>query len=485
MRFADSASLLFMQMKKNQNNPQADSAQERNTLGRYSDHWRKLLSRRRVSNELDPRPKGDTDQERQFDNRSPFERDYERVLFSSAFRRLAGKTQVRSFPDVDFIHTRLTHSIEVAAVARTLGLEVGRYLLSQGDIHKRNLDSICWICQAAGLGHDLGNPPYGHAGEYAIQYWASRMEKSRRIFPEHDVWKDIESYDGNAQAFRILCTHDTRAMESFSFTAASAGALVKYPRLAAQCLQSSGEKKYDVFSNADPVFKATWDVLGLSVAKTQRHPLSYLVEAADDICYRVVDFEDAAISGVIAPSRIVSIMRECLDKKDGNIENAPLTKLRSRIIRKLILDFVQCFKVHYCEIMEGTIDADGDLCKYLPANSTAKKYFGKVDEVYVELYTERNKVIRECGAYSQIPALLNRGYEFVREAFQKNSNGENLLPEFKRLSHFSQEFITLAWEKDFYEQNRPRSFEWWMHMLLDYVVGMTDSYINMLSQKLI
>ena len=189
------------------NSQEIDIAEEKNSAGRYKTEWRRLLSRRRICKELDPRPEDEADRAVPVDDRSPFERDYERVLFSPAFRRLAGKTQVRTFPDVDYIHNRLTHSMEVSSVARTLGSEIASFLMSCGDSQRHCSDSICWICQAAGLAHDIGNPPYGHAGEYAIQYWASKLKDGDRIFACDSVWKDIESYDGNAQSFRECCVH--------------------------------------------------------------------------------------------------------------------------------------------------------------------------------------------------------------------------------------------------------------------------------------
>ena len=465
------------------NNQQIDLAEEKNTAGRYVSEWRRLLSRRRISKELDLRTEDVTDREKPADDRSPFERDYERVLFSPAFRRLAGKTQVRTFPDVDYIHNRLTHSMEVASVARTLGSEVARFLMGCGDVEGDRLEDICWICQAAGLAHDIGNPPYGHAGEYAIQYWASKLKDSDRIFVHDPVWKDIEFYDGNAQSFRMLCTHESRTEDAFSFTAATAGALVKYPN-AVGGLSSSGQaEKFDVFRSAMPVFEKTWDALGLSVRNKQRHPLSYLTEAADDICYRVLDFEDAVISGVISSSRITDIMVESLQISDNAAcGKIPLSKLRSRMIRCLINDFAKCFKDNYHDIMSGSFP--GDLRKHLPENTGAKNYLDKVDELYKDIYTENKKVVVECGAYSQIPAVLGRGYEFVQDAFNKYDSTEHRIPSFDRLSHLSQQFIVLAWDQNFYEQNMTRSFGWWMHALLDYVVGMTDSYISMLSQRL-
>ncbi len=459
-----------------------DRAKDKCNAGQYLIAWRRLLSSVRVSNVLGPTHIDVADRVKPIDDRSPFERDLERVLFSSAFRKLAGKTQVRTFPDVDSVHNRLTHSMEVASVARTLGCEVGRYLMKKGDIEGDSLDSICWVCQAAGLAHDIGNPPYGHSGEHAIQYWAHKLRPEDKMFPDNPVWKDYECFDGNAQSFRILCTHESHAGEAFSFTAATTGALVKYPNTVDGFVDECEIPKFDVFSNSKIIFEKTWGELGLKWG--QRHPLSYLTEAADDICYRVLDLEDAAVSDVIPEKRVSDIMKKGIGL-NGNIADdyIPLSKLRARLIRKLILDFGKCFTDNYQAIM--TFEFTGDLKANLPVSSSSKTYMDEVDEVYKSIYTERRKVCVECGAYSQVPAILSRGYEFVHEAFSKSIRGENCLPEYKRLSSFAKQFIVLAWNSEYYEHNRSRSFEWWMRALLDYVVDMTDLHIDMLAKKLI
>lgn len=458
---------------------QKDQAVEKNTSGRYLTVWRHLLSCARISNILNPARVDGADSVKPVDDRSNFERDYERVLFSPSFRKLAGKTQVRTFPDVDSVHNRLTHSMEVASVARTLGSAIARFLMKNGDIEGDSLDSICWICQAAGLAHDIGNPPYGHSGEYAIQYWAHKLKPEDKIFPDNPVWKDYECFDGNAQSFRILCTHESHAGEAFSFTAATAGALVKYPKTVDGFVDECEIPKFDVFSNSKIIFEKTWAELGLKCG--QRHPLSYLTEAADDICYRVLDLEDAAVSDVIPEKRVSDIMKKGIGLMADDY--IPLSKLRARLIRKLILDFGKCFTDNYQAIM--TFQFTGDLKANLPVSSSSKIYMDEVAEVYKSIYTERRKVCVECGAYSQVPAILSRGYEFVHEAFSKSISGENCLPEYKRLSSFAKQFIVLAWNSEYYEHNRSRSFEWWMRALLDYVVDMTDLHIDMLAKKLI
>lgn len=467
------------------NNPMSeDISKGPERFGRYKEDWARLLCPERTKLVDGPATEDLSDKVKPLDERSPFERDYERVVFSSGFRRLAGKTQVRTFPDVDFIHNRLTHSLEVSSVARSLGDIIAKFLVQRKDIEANRVEDICWISQAAGIAHDLGNPPYGHSGEYAIQHWARQLPKEMRIFQENEVWKDFENYDGNAQTFRILCSQETRAGNAFLFTAASAGAVIKYPKTALEITKYDRPPKFDVFSTEIDVYKKICKKLGFSKGKCRRHPLSYLSEAADDICYRVLDFEDAIISGVVTREIVVPIFRAGLgcsrDEREGG--HVPMSKLRARLIRQQVVDFADCFKTHYEQIMAGELK--GDLRENLPAGSKTKMFLDEIGELYDKLYTEHNKVIRECGAYSQIPLVLNRGYDFIREAFLAKTYSAEPLPPFADLSHYSQHFIVLAWGEGYYKEKREKSFEWWMHLLLDYVVGMTDAYINMLAQKL-
>lgn len=466
--------------------PMDKAAKKTSQTGSYANRWVKLLSSVRIGDCEFVGCDGDSGVEIRED-RSDFERDYERVIFSPSFRRLAGKTQVRTFPDVDFIHNRLTHSIEVSAISRSLGVAVSKFLEDRHDINgadsKRISDSIAWITQAAGVAHDLGNPPYGHAGEFAIQHWCRTLDNKRKIHKNDLVWKDFLYYDGNAQSFRMLCSSQTRSVNALCFTAASAGALVKYPKMVTELKETDKSYKFDVFSNDAGLFKKIWSCLGLSWRRHQRHPLSYLSEAADDICYRVLDFEDAVVSGVISRQEVIDVFRNGLSlPKETSDNKVPLSRLRGKLIRMLVTDFVKVFVNNYDAIMEGKLK--DDLRANLPVDSKSKLFLDEIGKKYDLLYTERSKVVRECAAYSQIPIVLNRGYDCIREMFVARTR-QKILPNFENISHSSQQFITLAWGEDYYNRHRNRDFAWWMHMLLDYVVGMTDAYIDMLSKKLI
>lgn len=459
---------------------ESPSVNNENQCGCYKNKWAKLLCDERVSVEDIKRATADASKSEKKDFRTPFERDYERVVFSSPFRRLAGKTQVRSFPDVDFVHNRLTHSAEVATVARSLAECVGHYIVERGDIEEQDISKLCWIAQAAGLAHDLGNPPYGHAGEFAVRHWAKLQPRQARIFPNDEVWVDFERFDGNAQAFRLLCSSETRASDFFRFTAASLGAVVKYPAVSTEVeVKKDGSCKFDVFTTERSLYQKVWIKLGL--ADGERHPISFLSEAADDICYRILDFEDAVLSGVLPLEEVEDIFRAGLGLYGKNEHrDLPIQKLRARLIHQLVEDFVTCFKTHYVDIMDGKVAKDLDLYKLLPDDCRSKMFLKEISSRYNTLYTEREKLVKECGAYTQIPLLLTRFYTMVRDMF---SEGDNAKP-YDRLVPMSRHLIDLAWNKDFYQEHVGESFSWWMHIVLDYVVGMTDGYINKLAQAL-
>lgn len=250
--------------------------------GKYAEQWKLLLSDRRVIMPKTPDGEITLCSPKMKDKRTPFEADYERVVFSYSLRRLAGKTQVHPFADIDYIHNRLTHSIEVSSVSYTLALGVGKFLNEKQDVQKKDIESICWITQAAGLSHDIGNPPYGHSGESAIQQWAAKNKNSMGNQP---YFNDFYKFDGNAQTFRLMSRDDLRESTFFRFTIASLGAVVKYPFSSDEAIE---KPKFAAFSSEKRLFGKVWDELGLvRDGKRIRHPLSYLSEAADDICYRI------------------------------------------------------------------------------------------------------------------------------------------------------------------------------------------------------
>ena len=257
--------------------------------------WKKLLSSERLKTGIDLAAGGAAVAEARpsaaASARTPFEADYGRVIFSAATRRLAGKTQVHPFSSVDYVHNRLTHSLEVSTVAYSLVRELDRFFVSEVGLDAGQTEAVAWIVRTAALAHDLGNPPYGHAGEFAIRQWAGG-EGAASILPP-DAAADFRLYDGNAQTFRLLSRSDLRDSSYFRLTLAALGAGVKYPfRIGSP--EAEGAGKCAAFSSEAVAFDCAMSALGLKRGGGYvRHPLSYLVEAADDICYLLADMEDA------------------------------------------------------------------------------------------------------------------------------------------------------------------------------------------------
>ncbi len=255
--------------------------------------WNRLLSRTRLGRAA---PAGDDA------TRTDFQRDFDRIVFSSAFRRLQDKTQVFPLAQSDYVRTRLTHSLEASCVGRTLGTRVGDELIRNYGLSGVDPRDFGAIVAAACLAHDIGNPPFGHAGEDAIRSWFcdSRVGQTALDRLSEAQREDLLRFEGNAQGFRLLTRLQSPANPGgLQLTCATLGAFSKYP--CAACLvaprpEGIGFRKFGFFQAERELFSQLADELGLIPAATDawhRHPLSYLVEAADDICYRIVDIEDA------------------------------------------------------------------------------------------------------------------------------------------------------------------------------------------------
>ena len=259
-------------------------------------NWKQLISAKRFGME-------EFHEERQ-ENRSEFQRDYDRLIFSAPFRRLQNKTQVFPLPGSVFVHNRLTHSLEVASVGRSLGDDVAKALLERHpELQDSFLPEIGSIVSAACLAHDLGNPPFGHSGEKAISTFFSegkgvrlkeKQPNGEQLSPME--WEDLTHFEGNANAFRIL-THqfEGRRKGGFVLTYTTLASIVKYPFSSSLARTKS---KFGFFVSEEESFQKIATELGLTLLnehplKYARHPLVYLVEAADDICYQMMDIEDA------------------------------------------------------------------------------------------------------------------------------------------------------------------------------------------------
>ena len=330
--------------------------------------WNRLLSPKRLGLE--------DEEMRAQDVRSQFQRDYDRIIFSSPFRRLQNKTQVFPLPGSVFVHNRLTHSLEVASVGRSLGNMVAHGLVERNiEVSPHLLESIGTIVSSACLAHDLGNPPFGHSGEKAISRYFKEIDTNNLSgFLTAEQMADFTNFEGNANTLRLLTHHfKGRRKGGFALTYATIGTLLKYPCTSTDLLNEvSPYQKYGVFQCELPILQQVAGELGLtsyqgSTTVFARHPLVFLMEAADDICYQIVDLEDAHRLGTISTKDAKELMfaffdpqedREALKDLNDSLrdvydENEQVVLLRSRTINKLITDCVNVFWKKYDDIMNS------------------------------------------------------------------------------------------------------------------------------------
>ena len=334
-------------------------------------NWSDLLSNKRIASS-----------QKSADIRSSFQHDYDRIIFSSPFRRLQNKTQVFPLPGAQMVHNRLTHSLEVASVGRSIAcLTVQRLMGNHPELQDRQSD-IETIVSSACLAHDLGNPPFGHSGEDTIgSFFKEGKGREFQNLMKPEQWSDLVAFEGNANAFRLL-THqfNGRRPGGFSLTAATLATLVKYPY---PSYDKGDRKKYNVFHSEIPAFEEVARECGMPRMDTEhlvyaRHPLSYMMEAADDICYLVLDMEDAHKRGIVGTETIERCFLSFFDPEtekefyrhkekaynDVSDVNERMAFLRAMLINKLVNCVSQVFVDHYEAIMEGEFSKS--LISYLP-----------------------------------------------------------------------------------------------------------------------
>ena len=304
--------------------------------------------------------------------RPAYMQDIDRITFSEPFRRLANKTQVHPLYDNDHVHHRLIHSIEVASVGRSLGMEVGQWLVDRKAVAEADRDRISGIVQAACLAHDIGNPPFGHSGEAAIGEWfAERFDAPSGLLADLDpqTRQEFKAFEGNAQGFRILARTEMYPDDGgMRLSLSVLGAFTKYPATAQVSARPPepycGLKKFGLFANDADTFAGIATTLGLPQAGTdkarwwRRHPLVFLMEAADDICYNVMDLEDAFTAGDISFEQARTLLSSLFLKP--NTDRAYKTRaleisaLRAQAIRNAIAACVEAFKLNDDALMAGT-----------------------------------------------------------------------------------------------------------------------------------
>ena len=410
--------------------------------------------------------------------RTDFQRDYDRLIFSSPFRRLQNKTQVFPLPGSVFVHNRLTHSLEVSCVGRSLGNNVARGLLKKYPNGNPNIQEIGSIVSAACLAHDMGNPPFGHSGERAISAYFTEGAGKRwenKVREEGDRWEDFLHFEGNANALRLL-THQFigRRKGGFALTYSTLASIVKYPY---SSIYSGPKGKFGFFQSEEDTFLKIAKELGISQnertpEKFIRYPLVYLVEAADDICYQIMDIEDSCKLHILTVNEAIELLLNFFEGEKRNHivrvmrmvddTNEQLAYLRSSIIG-LLVD--ECSKV-FLENEDKLLD--GSFCSPLieQISNPAKDAYANCSAVAIKrIYRAKEVVDVELAGYhifSQLIDLLTDAMMNQDQAYSK------LL--LQRIPEQYDTSVSSTYGK--------------IQCVLDYISGMTDVYALDLYRKI-
>ncbi len=390
--------------------------------------------------------------------RTAAEADVQRVIFSAPFRRLAGKTQVHPFARVDVVHNRLTHSLEVAEAGSGLTSAVVSKLGLPPDVQR-----ACRLhVRAACLGHDIGNPPYGHVGEAMLRDWTAEHITELTDFLHGDaaVLDDFLHFDGNAQTFRLLAHPRPQGNAYFRLTCASLGAMVKYPILAKE---ANGEK-FACFQSAEPWFDCILERLGLRNEKGQwqRHPLSYLTEIADDICYCVTDCEDAVLMGILEEATVCEWYLQLLSATGQKRvrKNITVSSLRAIVIG----DLMNCFAKEL-----ATAFRHPETLVTFENESPTWQRLKQLKNDYKVVFADAQKQAIEADARVALKRVLDVLFEDI-SAYRA---GRAASPRLKMMM-----------EDAIIKSLRTQTPINALHTLFDTIVDMTDAYVRHVATKL-
>lgn len=436
-------------------------------------HWAKLISNKRLGQE-------DRHAERH-DDRSEFKRDSDRLIYSAPFRRLQNKTQVFPLPGSVFVHNRLTHSLEVASLGKSLGDDVARKLIKKHpELGGTLFEEIGTIVQTACYAHDMGNPPFGHSGEQAIQAFfkeGAGAYLEEKLSPR--LWADITHFEGNANAFRLL-THRFlgRREGGFVMTYSTLASIVKYPHSSSL---AGAHGKFGFFETEETTYRKIADELGIIChASTEdgiryaRHPLAYLMEAADDICYEIMDIEDShklkllsfeetadLLLGFFDDNTTTSI-RQRIEEERVTDKNEQVVYFRACAVGKLESLCVDAFVENEEAILNGTFE--GSLIDHIP-ELQKKNYRHCIDVSVEKIYRSKAVLDVELSGYKIMETLM----ETLTDAAvnPKKFHSKQLIRRFS-----SQ-----------YDIQNP-NLEDRIMAVLDYISGMTDIYALDIYQKI-
>lgn len=413
-------------------------------------------------------------------SRTQFQRDYDRIIFSSPFRRMQNKTQVFPLPGSVFVHNRLTHSLEVASVGRSLG----NMFVEKAESEKMEIDNplfqeIGSVVSAACLAHDMGNPPFGHSGEDAIaQFFRKSTEPRLRNELTEAQWRDFTQFDGNANAFRLLSHQfNGRRDGGFALTYTTLASIVKYPYES----MLTTKPKFGFFQSGKEIFGRIAAELGLiqtseNPNKYVRHPLVFLVEAADDICYQLMDLEDAHKLKILTVDRTRNLLMNFFDQETDKKQidriyetmklvtdkNEQIAYLRASVIGRLISQCVNVFYEKQDEIFTGSFQ-QALIDHVLPVSKAAIK---EIKDISIkEIYNDRSVVEIEISGYQIIGTLL----EVFIDAILNPEEG------------VSKKMLMLL--PDQYQGKHETTYEK-VQAIVDFVSGMTDLYALDLYRKI-
>ena len=422
-------------------------------------------------------------------SRTDFQRDFDRIIFSAAFRRLQNKTQVFPLPGSVFVHNRLTHSLEVSSVGRSLGSAIGEFIFKnfENDLdddartfYQHNLHNVI---AAACLCHDVGNPAFGHSGEDAIASYFEKNENDLKPKFSEKEWADLVNFEGNANAIRVL-THQQNGKDEggTQLTFSTLASIAKYPcEAVAKKKGVIHRKKFGFFQNEKDTFleiaKAV-DLIQESADPTvfKRHPFVWLVEAADDICYNIIDMEDAHRLGIVSTSDCESLFFELIKSENQNTKrveeklsiltnaNERISYLRAKVINALINKSIELYQTNFPKIVEGNLD-----------------------QALLDIYKSENKSLQEIESFSiekiyghkAVIEIENAGYNVMYELL--NHFIPPILKEKEARKSYDKMALKLLPKQFLYEDGSDYQK---VLGVIDFVSGMTDNFATDLYRKI-
>ena len=427
------------------------------------------------------------------DARSEYQRDYDRIIFSSAFRRLQNKTQVFPLPGSVFVHNRLTHSLEVSSVGRSMGNLVGTFISENYQLTKESQEfykySIHDVISAACLCHDIGNPAFGHSGEDAIASYFVRHETDLKQYFTEAEWADLINFEGNANAIRILTQQQNGKSEGgLRLTYSTLAAIAKYPcESVAKDKSQLHRKKFGFFQAQKDAFRTIAEKTNMILEQDspiiyKRHPFVWLVEAADDICYSIIDVEDSQRLGIIDHDKcrklflnlVESLDPSQIDKTKNTLKsisdkNDRIAYLRAKSINLLTQKSVEVYQNNFDQIVKGEFKtALLDVIKN-ETEQVTKRVLDEIQRFSIEnIYNHRSVLEIENAGYNVMSELLS---QFIPP----------ILKDEKERKTFEKKALRLVPAQFLYEKGTKYQK---VMGILDYVSGMTDNYATELYRRI-